>query len=148
MKQPVSQIRDFFKKHKHGRMVLALLLILVVMSSALLYRPKPEEEPIALSEVATAISAGEIMRIEDSQDSGILTIYYTDGSKHITFRDKTASFLEQMQLLRVSNSAMAGLEYEIVETKTTKGEKAVNIGLSIAMLSVLALLSSGSPAAH
>ena len=148
MKQSVYQILDFFRKHKYGRVALALFLAIVVISGAVLYRPKPKEEPIALSEVAAGITAGRIVRIEDSQDSGNLTIYYKDGTKHITLRDKASPFLEQMQFLGVTDSAMAKLEYEIVKTSAPSSERAINVFLSVAMLSVLGFavvrLTSGS----
>ncbi len=74
MKQSVTQILDFFKKHKYGKMTLALLLVGVIVSGVLLVRSKPEEKPIPLSQVAAAISAGQVVRIEDSPESGLLTI--------------------------------------------------------------------------
>ncbi len=148
MKQSVTQILDFFKKHKYGRMSLALLLVGLVLSSTVLLRPKPKEEPIALSEVAAAISTGRVIRIEDSPDNGNITIFFRDGSQRITLRDKTAPFLEQMQLLGVSESQIAKLRYEIVETSMPTGEKAINVLISVAMLSLLGFavvrLSSGN----
>ena len=138
MKQSVTQLVDFFKKHKYGRMGLALLLAGLVISSVLLFQSNQQEEPIALSEVASAISAGKVMKIEDIQDQGILTIYYKDGSQDTTRRDKAASFLEQMRYLGVSNSQMATLQYEIVETSELTGEKAINTLLSIAMIGLMA----------
>jgi cell division protease FtsH len=148
MKQSVSQILDFFKKNKNGRIGLALFLVVVVMTSVLLHRPKPKDEPVALSEVAAGISAGQIVKIEDSQDSGNLTIYYKDGSKQITLRDKASPFLEQMRYLGVSDSAMAKVEYEVVKTSVPSSDRAINVFLSLAMLSVLGFavvrLTSGS----
>src|SRR6266508_2592860 len=96
MKQSVTQILDFFKKHKYGKMTLALLLTGVIVSGVLLYRSKPEEKPIPLSQVADAISAGQVVRIEDSPESGLLTIYYQDKSQSTTRRDTTAPFVEQI----------------------------------------------------
>lgn len=138
MKHSVTQLFDFFKKHKYGRMSLALLLVGLVISSALLFQSKQQEEPIPLSEVAAAISGGQVEKIEDIQDKGSITIYYKDGSKHIARRDKGASFLEQMEYLGVSNDQMASLQYEIVETSKLTGEKAVNTFVSIAMLGLMA----------
>lgn len=138
MKQSVTQILDFFKKHKYGRMSLALLLAAVVIVGAMLLRAKPQEEPIALSDAAAALSAGRVAKIEDSQDRGILTIYYKDGSQDTTRRDTDAPFLEQMRLLGVSNSQLAKLEYEIVETSMLTGEKAISVFLSLAMLGLVA----------
>jgi cell division protease FtsH len=138
MKQSVTQLFDFFKKHKYGRMGLALLLVGLVMSSVLLFQSKQQEEPIPLSEVAAAISAGKVMKIEDIQDRGSLTVYYKDGSQHTARRDKGASFLEQMEYLGVSNNQMTKLRYEIVETSKLTGEKAINTLVSIAMLGLMA----------
>jgi cell division protease FtsH len=137
MKQSVSQLLDFFKKHKYGRMSLVLLMVGLIIASAMLIRSKPQEEPIPLSEVAAAISAGQVMKIEDSQDSSHLTIYYKDGSQGITLRDRAASFLEQMTYLGVSENQMAKLQYEIKETSIPTGEKSINILVSIAMLGMI-----------
>src|SRR5215216_6262934 len=138
MKQSVTQLFDFFKKHKYGRMGLALLLVGLVLSSTLLVQSKQQEEPIALSEVAAAISSGKVVKIEDTQDRGSLTIYYKDGSQHTTRRDKGTSFLEQMEYLGVRNDQMTKLRYEIVETSKLTGEKAINTLVSIAMLGLMA----------
>jgi cell division protease FtsH len=138
MKQSVTQLFDFFKKHKYGRMGLALLLVGLVMAGVLLFQSKQQEEPIPLSEVAAAISAGKVMKIEDIQDRGSLTVYYKDGSQHTARRDKGASFLEQMEYLGVSNNQMTKLRYEIVETSKLTGEKAINTLVSIAMLGLMA----------
>ena len=138
MKQSVTQLFDFFKKHKYGRMGLALLLVGLFLSSFLLFQAKQQEEPIPLSEVAAALSAGRGMRIEDIQDRGSLTIYYKDGSQDTTRRDKGDSFLEQMQYLGVSENQMAKLQYEIVEASKLTGEKAINTLVSVAMLGLMA----------
>jgi len=137
MKQSMTQILDFFKKHKYGKLILALLLVGLVVSSAALSRSKTQEEPVPLSEVAAAISAGQVVKIEDSQDGYSLTIHYTDGSQRTTRRDKSAAFLEQMKFLGVSNSNLAKLEYEIVEPGVLAGDKAANIVVSVAMLGLV-----------
>lgn len=137
MKQSVTQILDFFKKHKYGRTSLVLLLIGLVAVAAALARSKPQPEPIPLSEVAAAISAGQVVKVEDSQNSGITTIYYAGGKQNTTRRDQTAPFLEQMQLLGVNNYQLSKLHYEIVETSTLTGEKTMNILVSVAMLALL-----------
>jgi len=110
MKQSVTQILDFFKKHKYGKLTLALLLVGLVIAGSAILRSKPEQEAIPLSEVAAAISAGEVVKIEDNQDTGSLTIYYKDESKSITRRDRTAPFLEQVKYLGVNETQLAKLE--------------------------------------
>src|SRR5262245_28500783 len=137
MKQSVTQILDFFKKHKYGRMSLVLLLIGLVAFGAALLRLKPQEKPIPLSQVAAAISAGDVVKVEDSQDSGITTIHYKDGKQRTTLRDQKAPFLEQMQLLGVSNNQLSNLHYEIVEKNALTGEKTMNLLVSVAMLGLL-----------
>ncbi len=137
MKQSVTQIVDFFKKHKYGKATLALLLVGCIVASVLIFRSKPEQEPIPLSEVAAAISAGEVAKIEDDQTNGSLTVYYQDGTQQTTRRDKTAPFFEQMEYLGVRESQMAKLEYELVENKSMSGDKVVNILISVAMMGLL-----------
>ena len=66
MKQSVTQILDFFKKHKYGRATLALLVVAAITAGILFFTAKPQEEPIPLSDVAAAISAGQVVKIEDS----------------------------------------------------------------------------------
>ena len=137
MKQSVIQILDFFKKHKYGRISLALLLVGLILFSAALLRAKPQEKPIPLSEVAAAISAGEVVKVEDSQESGMITIHYQDGKQKTTRRDRSAPFLEQMQLLGVHNDQLSVLHYEMVESERLTGEKTINALVSVAMLGLL-----------
>ncbi|HEX9386684.1 MAG TPA: AAA family ATPase, partial [Anaerolineales bacterium] len=137
MKQSVTQLLDFFKKHKYGKMTLALLVVGAIIAVTLVFTAKPQEEPIPLSEVAAAISAGKVVKIEDSQDSGLLTIYYQDKSQSTTRRDKTAPFLVQMKYLGVSETQMSKLRYELVEQKTMSSDKVINILISVAMMGLL-----------
>jgi len=81
MKQSVTQILDFFKKHKYGKMTLALVVAGAMIAGILFFTAKPKEAPIPLSEVAAAISAGAVTKIEDSTDNGLLTIYYADKTQ-------------------------------------------------------------------
>lgn len=136
MKQSVNQVLNFFKNHKYGRLSLILLILGVVVLGAMGIRSMMQEKPVALSEVATAISAGQVERIEELQGSDTVVIHYTDGSQDTTRRDQATSFLEQMQFLGVSRSQIAKLEYEIVESKMA-GDKAVSTMISIAMLGMM-----------
>ena len=137
MKQSVIQLLDFFKKHKYGKMSLILLLIGLIAFGTVLLRSKPKEDPIPLSQVAASISAGKVVKVQDSQSSGNLTIHYKDGTQDFTRRDQTSSFLEQMKYLGVSNRQLSKLHYEVAETRKLTGEKAMNILVSVAMLGLL-----------
>jgi cell division protease FtsH len=134
MKQSVHQILDFFKKHKYGRISLAFLVAGFFISGAMLIQSKSKEEPIALSEVATAISAGKVLKVEDLQDQNQLTIFYKDGTKVSALKDKVSPFLEQMRFLGVSESQMARLEYEVVVPKSPPGEKVFSAIMSLVIL--------------
>jgi cell division protease FtsH len=140
MKQSVIQILDFFKKHKYGRLSAVALLAVLVFASAFYIRSMQQEPPLALSEVAGAISAGKVAKIEDAPDSGNLTIYYSDGSQHTSRRDQAASFLEQMKYLGVSESEMARLQYKIVETGALTGERGTSALISLLMLGMAAFV--------
>jgi cell division protease FtsH len=137
MKQSVNQVLDFFKKHKYGRISLILLILGLVVVSALLIRSLMQEKPIALSDVAAAISAGRIEGIEELQDSDSVVIHYKDGSQDTTRRGQSTSFLEQMQFLGVSRSQMAKLKYEIVASNATTSDKVVSTVISLAMLGMM-----------
>ncbi|MGE5642572.1 MAG: ATP-dependent zinc metalloprotease FtsH [Byssovorax cruenta] len=138
MKQSVTQILDFFKKHKYGRLSLALLVLgMLIASVLLLMRSKTQQDPIPLSDVAAAISAKRIDRVEDSRYSGTLTIYFKDGTQHTTLRDTSAPFLEQMRYLGVSETELAKLQYEIVESDGVAGGRGADIFMSLAMLGLI-----------
>ncbi|MBP8047983.1 MAG: AAA family ATPase, partial [Anaerolineales bacterium] len=100
-------------------------------------RSMMQEEPIALSNVAAAISAGRVVRIEELQGSDTLIIHYKDGTEDTTRRDQSTSFLEQMQFLGVSKSQMAKLEYEVVQSKMAASDKIISTVISIAMLGMM-----------
>ncbi len=139
MKESSNRILEFFKNHKYGKWsLLGMLLLLALAGALLMMRTQPQEQSVPLSEVASAISAGQVMRIEDSQDSGNLTIYYRDGTQHTARRDKTSSFFQQMQYLGVNNAQLGKLNYEIVEARIPTAEKTTNIFLSLAMLGLMA----------
>ena len=75
MKQSVNQLLNFFKNHKYGKPSLILLIIGLVAVGTMSIRSMMQEEPIALSNVATAISAGRVVRIEELQGSDTLIIH-------------------------------------------------------------------------
>lgn len=136
MKQSVNRIVDYFKKHKAMTLILAALSLGLIVS-ALVFGLKPEQEPIPLSEVAAAISAGQVIKIEDNQDAGTLTITYVDETESTTRRDKTAPFLQQMIFLGVSESELAKLEYQLVEDQAVSGDRVFNVLVSLAMIGLI-----------
>jgi cell division protease FtsH len=137
MKQSVTQILDFFKKHKYGKVSLALLVLgMMIASAVFLFRSRTQEDPIPLSDVAAAISAKQVERVEDSRYSGTLTIYYTNGTQHTTLRDTTAPFLEQMRFLGVDETELAKLKYEIVDADAVTS-KGADMFMSLAMLGLI-----------
>ena len=134
MKPKANRLLEFLKKHKYGKISLALILLVMVFSAAMLIRSSQEEKPIALSKVAAAISAGQVVKVEDSPSTGLLTISYTDGSEHKAKRDTTSSFLEQMRYLGVTNSQLARLDYEIADSGGLTLEKIASFLISFGML--------------
>ena len=97
MKQSVNQLLEFFRKHKYGKLSMALLLLVLAVVSTLLISSMMQQKPIALSTVALAISNGQVARIEELQGGDTLVIHYKDGTQNTTRRDPSTSFLEQMQ---------------------------------------------------
>jgi cell division protease FtsH len=137
MKQSVNQVLNFFKNHKYGKPSLILLIIGLAAVGTMFVRSIMQEEPIALSNVAAAISAERVVRIEELQGSNTLVIHYKDGTEDTTRRDSSTSFLEQMQFLGVSRSQMAKLEYEVVESSLAANDKVISTIVSIAMLGMM-----------
>src|SRR5512139_2122508 len=137
MKQSVTQIVDFFKKHKYGKVSVILLAIAVLLTGASLLRSRTDGKPIPLSDVAADISANRVKRVEDSINSGVVTLYYNDGTKHTTLRDTAAPFLEQMRLLGVAEEDLAGLKYGIKEPDALTGGRGADIFMSLMMMGLI-----------
>jgi cell division protease FtsH len=109
----------------------------IVVSGALFAHAMRQEAPIALSQVAVAISSGEVARIEDSLQSGKLAIYYTDGSQQTSRRDPASPFLEQMRFLAITDSQMTGLEYEVADAMPLTAANGAIIILTIAIVGLI-----------
>jgi cell division protease FtsH len=139
MKQSLTKLLN---KNKYVRLGLALLLAALIISSVIIYPRyrQQEEKPIALSEVAGAISAGRVLKIEDTPDSGQLTVYYKDGTKQTARRDRASSSLEQMKYLGVSDEDIAQLQYRIVEPPILTGEKTTNVVMTLLMIGLAAFV--------
>jgi cell division protease FtsH len=134
MKRSLKTILDSIKKHRWVQVGLALMLAGLLVAGILFFQLRTPEKPISLSGVAEAITAGQVLRIEDTQGSGAMTIYYKDGSKYATHRDQAASFLEQMHYLGVSDIQLAKLEYSVVQPSALTGETASSTFISLIFL--------------
>jgi cell division protease FtsH len=137
VKQSVTQILDFFKNHKYGKLSLAVILLGMLIASAVLVRSRTQQQVMPLSDVASAISAGRVQRIQDSRLNGTLTVYFKDGTQHTTLRDTTAPFLEQMRDLGVTETDLSKLRYEIVEPDAFSGGKGADVFVSLVMLGLM-----------
>jgi cell division protease FtsH len=137
MKQSVTQIVDFFKKHKYGKVSMVLLVIAVLITGASLLRSRTDGKPIPLSDVAADISAGRVKRVEDSPNSGVVTLYYNNGTQNTTLRDTTAPFLEQMRYLGVDEAKLTNLKYEIKEPDAFTGGRGADIFMSLVMMGLI-----------
>ena len=140
MKESMIKMLDFLKKNKYGRVGVAVLLVGIVISIIVFTRQSAQEEPIPLSQVAGAIAAEQVVRLEDDQEKGLVIIHYKDGSEKTTRRDRNSSFLEQMKLLGVSDAKLAQLNYQIIEPDKITGEAMVNLFVTLAMLGTMGFL--------
>ena len=140
MKESMIKMLDFLKKNKYGRAGVAVLLVGIVISIIVFTRQSAQEEPIPLSQVAGAIAAEQVVRLEDDQEKGLVIIHYKDGSEKTTRRDRNSSFLEQMKLLGVSDAKLAQLNYQIIEPDKITGEAMVNLFVTLAMLGTMGFL--------
>jgi cell division protease FtsH len=137
MKQSVTQILDFFKKHKYGKLSIVVLAIAVLITGASLLRSKTDGKPVPLSDVAADISAGRVKRVEDAPNSGVVTLYYSDNTQRTTLRDTSAPFLEQMRLLGVDEGELANLKYQIKEPDALTGGRGTDIFMSLVMMGLI-----------
>jgi cell division protease FtsH len=137
MKQSVTQIVDFFKKHKYGKLSIVVLAIAVLVTGASLLRSKTDGKPVPLSDVAADISAGRVTRVEDSPNSGVVTLYYKDGTQRTTLRDTSAPFLEQVRILGVGDDELAKLKYQIKEPDALTGGRGADIFMSLVMMGLI-----------
>jgi cell division protease FtsH len=142
MKQSVAKVLEFFKKHKYGKITAAIILIGLLLSGVLFTRLSPQDESIPLSQLAEAVSAGQVAKIEDMQKQGIVTIYYKDGSEKTARRDLNTSLLEQLSLLGVRESQVAELQYEVVEAETMTGEKLLGLFTTLALIGLMAFAAT------
>src|SRR6185503_1960546 len=140
MKESMVKMLDFLKKNKYGRAGVAVLLVGIVISIIVFARQSAQEEPIPLRQVAGAFAAEQVVRIEDDQEKGLVIIHYKDGSEKVTRRDRNSSFLEQMQLLGVSDAKLARLNYQIIEPDKVTGEAMINLFVTLAMLGTMGFL--------
>ncbi|MGV0951819.1 MAG: ATP-dependent zinc metalloprotease FtsH [Azonexus sp.] len=137
MKKSVAQLFDFFWNHQYGKLILGLLLGALVIAGALLVHSLRQAAPIALSQVAAAISAGQVVRIVDSLESGKLAIHYQDGSRQTSRRDPAAPFLEQMRYLAVTDSQLTQLRYEVADASVLTAERGTFLLLTVTILSLV-----------
>src|SRR5688572_3445843 len=108
MKDVTKKVFDYFKKSKQVRIgAIGLVLGLIVFGVLFYSSDSLKEEVIPLSQVATEVSAGHVLKIEDAQEKGLVTIHYEDGSQKTTRRDPNSSVLEQLKLLGVSETQLA-----------------------------------------
>ena len=81
MKQSVTQILDFFKKHKYGKLALALVFSGAIIAGTLFFTAKPSEEPIPLSSLqlrahcALVGEPGSGLRVADAANA-LLRAYH------------------------------------------------------------------------
>lgn len=143
MKQSIGKMLDYFKKNKRVQAVTILVIVTLIVSSAILFtRSNSQSEAVPLSQVADAVTAGQVVKIEDNEEKGLVTIYYIDETQNTTRRDLNSSLLEQLKFLGVSNSQLAKLQYEIVETNAVTGEQILNLIVMIGILGMMAFVAT------
>jgi cell division protease FtsH len=131
---------DLVKKNKYLRVGIIVILVALAMMGILIARQSTAEKPIPLSKVATDVKAGYVLKIEDSQGYGLVTIHYSDGTTKTTRRDPNSSVLEQLRLLGVQDSQLSQLDYQVIEPSAFSGDKLVNLIATLALLGTMGFL--------
>ncbi|MFT3894029.1 MAG: ATP-dependent zinc metalloprotease FtsH [Anaerolineales bacterium] len=131
---------ELVKKNKYIRVGIVVLLVMLAMMGILIARQSTAEKPISLSKVAADVKAGHVLKIEDSQGYGLVTIYYANGTTKTTRRDPNSSVLEQLRLLGVQDSQLSQLNYQIIEPSPLSGDKMANLFVTLALLGTMGFL--------
>lgn len=137
MKQSVNSIINFVKNHKYGKPVLVLLVILIGVSLSLIVQINQPEETVPLSDVASAIINGNVVKVEDTEAQGRLRLVYADGTEGTAWRDPNSPFLEQMHYLGVNDSQLAELEYQVSTEGLLSGERGISLFMTLGFLGVV-----------
>jgi cell division protease FtsH len=131
---------DLVKKNKYIRVGVVVLLVALAIMGILIARQSTAEKPIPLSKVAADVKAGHVLKIEDSQGYGLVTIHYADGTTKTTRRDPNSSVLEQLKLLGVQDTQLSQLNYQIIEPSPLSGDKVANLFVTLALLGTMGFL--------
>jgi cell division protease FtsH len=115
-----------------------LLLLFPSLIPSLVRQP----ETISISTVAQGITAGQIIRVEDTMVTGEIIVYYADGRSEQGRRDTSSSLLEQLSHLGVSGQQMASVQFDIVQSKKLAASQAVSTIGTFGIIGVLVFFTS------
>jgi cell division protease FtsH len=120
-----------------GACVLTALLALIVFWAPTLKQP----DPVSLTSVAKGVIAGNVVRIEDTLQSGALSVHYQDGSVETSIRDTSSSLLEQLNQLGVTADQLSNVEIEMVKDQSAIVSRGISTGLSVVLIGIMAYVA-------
>jgi cell division protease FtsH len=96
---------------------------------------------ISLSDIATGIGAGKVIKVEDTMLTGELLIHFQDGSTVRAMRDTSSSLLEQLSHLGLTGEQLSKVQFEITKSKTLAAGKVISSVLSLGLIGILAFVA-------
>lgn len=140
MKKENSSAKKSFAQSKAVR--IGVLLFATVVIILLIWLPTwSTPELVPLSRIASDITAGKVVKIEDTMVTGELLIHYADGTTEKGLRDANSSLLEQLNYLGVDRAALAEVQFEVVQSKQLAAGKWLQTGLSVVMIGILGFVT-------
>ncbi len=95
----------------------SILLAVIVLGLFVILNNHSQPTPlsVSLSQLASDIAAGEVVKVEDKHASGEVIVHYQNGETRIGQRDPRASLLEQLSLLGLEPEQLSRIQYEAAQ---------------------------------
>jgi cell division protease FtsH len=122
----MQQKNNSFKKILQNKKFLisaGAVIILLVLLAAIWAPVQTQPEPLSLSEVASGIASGQVVKIEDTLVTGELVVHYADGSTQNAMRDTASSLLEQLTYLNLTGKQLAQVEFSVHASQAMQASK-------------------------
>jgi cell division protease FtsH len=140
MKQQNNSFKKIFQ-NKKLLIAASAVLILLVMMAAIWAPTQSQPELLSLSEVASGIATGQVVKIEDTLVTGELTVHYKDGSTQQAMRDTASSLLEQLSYLNLTGRQLTKVEFSVRTSQALRASKTASTLMSFGAILIITFLA-------
>ena len=139
MKQKYNSFKKILENKKFLVAAGAVIILLIILAA--IWAPvQTQPELLSLSEVASGIASGQVVKIEDTLVTGELVVHYADGSTHNAMRDTASSLLEQLTYLNLSGKQLAQVEFSVHVSQALQASKTASTLFSFGIILAIAFL--------